>query len=89
MGFFCSYNSRISVMLLAYSCLSTCYFCFQWQYGVHGGRCGVCGDMWTGSQDNDDNGKFATGIIVRSYIDGHYINVTFEVSRQEKYHITL
>lgn len=36
--------------------------------------------MWNGSQDNDDNGKFATGIIVRSYKDGHYINVTFEVS---------
>ncbi|KAL4216302.1 hypothetical protein ACF0H5_024028 [Mactra antiquata] len=52
----------------------------NWQWGVHGGRCGVCGDLWNGTQDNADNGKYDSGIIVRKYIDGHYINITFEVS---------
>ncbi|KAH3867952.1 hypothetical protein DPMN_031087, partial [Dreissena polymorpha] len=53
---------------------------YDWQWGVNGGRCGVCGDRWNGTQDHADNGRFDTGIIVRSYMDGHYINVTFEVS---------
>lgn len=53
---------------------------FQYQWRVHQGRCGVCGDRYGDIQDHDDGGKFASGIIVRSYKDGYYINITFEVS---------
>ncbi|XP_045183844.1 uncharacterized protein LOC123542202 [Mercenaria mercenaria] len=53
---------------------------YDWQWRVHQGRCGVCGDLWNGTQHNADRGQYDTGIIVRRYTDGHYINVTFEVS---------
>lgn len=52
---------------------------YDWQWGVHKGRCGVCGDLWNGTQHNAD-GIYNSGIIVRRYTDGHYINITFEVS---------
>ncbi|KAL3885301.1 hypothetical protein ACJMK2_025381 [Sinanodonta woodiana] len=51
-----------------------------WQWEKHGGKCGVCGDRFNGSQDNDDNGRYASGIIVRHYLEGRYLNVTFDIS---------
>ncbi|KAK3577337.1 hypothetical protein CHS0354_008433 [Potamilus streckersoni] len=53
---------------------------YQWQWEKHGGKCGVCGDRFNGSQDNDDKGKYASGIIVRHYLEGRYLNITFDIS---------
>ena len=55
-------------------------FSLQWQWTINKGRCGVCGDRYGGIEDHSDHGKFASGIIVRKYKEGHYINITFEVS---------
>ncbi|KAK3577339.1 hypothetical protein CHS0354_008435 [Potamilus streckersoni] len=48
--------------------------------GVTAGKCGVCGDPYNETQDHDDNGRFASGIIVRSYQEGLYVNITFFTS---------
>ncbi|KAL3885302.1 hypothetical protein ACJMK2_025382 [Sinanodonta woodiana] len=50
--------------------------------GVTAAKCGVCGDPYNGTQDHDDNGRFASGIIVHRYQEGLYINITFFTSSQ-------
>ena len=49
------------------------------QWGRNEGRCGVCGDPSSGPQQHDDNGRYASGIKVRSYPQGGAVNVTVEV----------
>ena len=40
---------------------------FQAQHQDFGGKCGICGDPFEGYQPNQVPGKYATGIIGRSY----------------------
>ena len=40
---------------------------FQAQHQDFGGKCGICGDPFEGFQPNQVPGKYATGIIGRSY----------------------
>lgn len=56
----------------------------QVQYEQNGGKCGVCGDPWQGPRENEAGGKYANGIIVRSYTIGQVINVTVELTVNHK-----
>ena len=40
-----------------------------------GGKCGVCGDSFSGPRLHETGGKFATGIIVKEYKKGEIIDV--------------
>ena len=40
---------------------------FKAQHQDFGGKCGICGDPFEGYQPNQVPGKYATGIIGRSY----------------------
>ncbi|RUS86789.1 hypothetical protein EGW08_005449 [Elysia chlorotica] len=48
-----------------------------WQWEVHGGKCGVCGDPWGKRQDNQPPGRYARPILADCYqygtrhIDAH------------------
>lgn len=54
-------------------------FNFQWDY--HHGKCGVCGDPWTGThKDEVSSGIYATGIITRNYTQGQLIDVKIEIT---------
>ncbi|UJR22494.1 hypothetical protein I4U23_025547 [Adineta vaga] len=39
------------------------------------GKCGVCGDSYSGPRDHEIGGKYATNTIVRNYISGSQIEV--------------
>ena len=49
-------------------------FCggFQTQFEVNGGKCGICGDDYREplARDNELGGKYGTGIIPRTYLQG-------------------
>ena len=37
----------------------------------NGGKCGICGDPWQNKiRDNEAGGKYANGIITRTYMEG-------------------
>jgi len=40
-----------------------------------GGKCGICGDSYSGPRYHEAGGKFATNIIVRHYVSGALIDV--------------
>ncbi|CAG5125719.1 unnamed protein product [Candidula unifasciata] len=53
-------------------------FCGGFEHQVQlGYKCGVCGDPFDGRRDNEAGGKYATGVITRTYRQGQ--NVTFQV----------
>ncbi|CAG5117041.1 unnamed protein product [Candidula unifasciata] len=54
------------------------------QYGVNGGKCGVCGDPWNGPRENEAGGAFANGIIVRSYEVGQVIDIVIDLTANHK-----
>ncbi|KAK7003047.1 hypothetical protein BgiMline_004473 [Biomphalaria glabrata] len=54
------------------------------QYGVNGGKCGVCGDPWNSVRDHEAGGKYATGILVRKYNTGSVIDVVIELTANHK-----
>ncbi|BFZ03830.1 hypothetical protein BsWGS_06869 [Bradybaena similaris] len=54
------------------------------QYGVNGGKCGVCGDPWNGPREHEAGGKFANGIIVRKYDVGQVIDITIDLTANHK-----
>lgn len=56
----------------------------QVQYEMSNGKCGVCGDPWPGPRDNEEGGKYANGIIVRTYDPGEEITVTVELTASHK-----
>ncbi|CAF1047713.1 unnamed protein product [Adineta ricciae] len=39
------------------------------------GRCGICGDSYSGPRDHEIGGKYATNTIVRNYISGSQVDV--------------
>ncbi|XP_071110324.1 uncharacterized protein [Haliotis cracherodii] len=53
---------------------------FQRQWGVNGGKCGVCGDPWDGKRENEAGGKYANGIIARKYKPGETITVNVDLT---------
>lgn len=46
-----------------------------------GGKCGVCGDAYTGPKYHEIGGKYATNVIVRQYATGAMIDVKILVRR--------
>ncbi|XP_041377639.1 uncharacterized protein LOC121390010 [Gigantopelta aegis] len=50
------------------------------QFNVNGGKCGVCGDPYQGPFPNEIGGKYATGIIGRTYVEGELISVVVKVT---------
>ena len=47
---------------------------FQAQHKDFGGKCGICGDPFEGYQPHQVPGKYATGIIGRSYFEPGQVN---------------
>ncbi len=45
-----------------------------------GGKCGICGDSYSGPRDHEIGGKYATNTIVRNYISDSLIDVKILVS---------
>lgn len=64
--------------------LMTSFSLTQVQYGVNGGKCGVCGDPWNGPREHEVGGTFANGIIVRKYNVGQVIDVIIELTANHK-----
>ncbi|XP_059160368.1 uncharacterized protein LOC131943958 isoform X2 [Physella acuta] len=53
-------------------------FCGGFNHQVQlGYKCGVCGDPYDGERENEEGGKYATGIVTRSYTQGQ--RATFKV----------
>ncbi|KAK3092918.1 hypothetical protein FSP39_008856 [Pinctada imbricata] len=52
---------------------------YEVQWTQNEGKCGVCGDPYTGPLTHDDNGIYASGIVSRSFIQGGFVNVTVEI----------
>jgi hypothetical protein len=66
------------------------------QWTSQNGRCGICGDPYqginhlltclclikliSGPRDHEDGGKYATGIIGRTYESGELINITIDIT---------
>ncbi|XP_012944521.1 uncharacterized protein LOC101864263 [Aplysia californica] len=53
-------------------------------WGTNQGRCGVCGDPYNGVRENEAGGKYATGLIARTYTSGQMITAKVEVSANER-----
>ncbi|XP_033735979.1 uncharacterized protein LOC117324301 [Pecten maximus] len=53
-------------------------FTTQWFY--NSGKCGLCGDSYSGERVNEDGGLFATGIISKSYLEGTTIEIKVDLS---------
>ena len=47
---------------------------------INKGRCGVCGDPWSGPRLHQAGGQFATGTIARSYKPGQIIDVEIDLA---------
>ena len=47
----------------------------QNHWNTNGGKCGVCGDHYQGPLHNEPPGKYATGIIGKTYNKGQIIDV--------------
>ncbi|GFO13098.1 cell wall integrity and stress response component 4-like [Plakobranchus ocellatus] len=60
-------------------------FCggFQHQKDL-GGKCGVCGDPWDGERHNEAGGKYATGIITRTYTQGAEVKAKVMITANHK-----
>merc|ERR1712168_1611928 len=46
----------------------------------HGGKCGMCGDKIQGPFDHEAGGKFANGIITKTYSKGQKIDVKLDLT---------
>ena len=55
---------------------------FAYQYASpQNGRCGICGDPWSGARTHEaPGGKFATGTITKSYSPGQTIKVKIQIT---------
>eukprot|EP00092_Neocalanus_flemingeri_P005351 GFUD01005765.1.p1 GENE.GFUD01005765.1~~GFUD01005765.1.p1 ORF type:complete len:328 (-),score=66.88 GFUD01005765.1:130-1092(-) len=67
-------------------------FCggYQVQWGVNGGKCGVCGDAYNDpvKEHEAPGGRFATGIIVREYQPGDTMDITVDVTANHQGYFT-
>nr|KAG5691650.1 hypothetical protein BaRGS_022925 [Batillaria attramentaria] len=58
-------------------------FCggFSRQWGANGGKCGICGDPYDAQEKpNEAGGKYATGIIVKTYDQSQIIDVAVKIT---------
>ncbi|CAC5399936.1 unnamed protein product [Mytilus coruscus] len=62
---------------------------FTNQHERQNGRCGVCGDPFQGPRDNEAGGKYAKGIIARTYKSGQYIKVVSDITANHGGYIEL
>merc|ERR1719422_572966 len=46
---------------------------------VNQGRCGLCGDSFSGTHPHQAGGMFATGTIARSYMPGQIIDIELDL----------
>ena len=53
------------------------YYYLKAQHQDFGGKCGICGDPYEGYQPHQVPGKWATGIIGRSYFQPGQVNFCF------------
>ena len=58
--------------------------CFQTQYNVNGGKCGLCGDPYQGPLEHEAGGKYAKGIIVDTFMQGGTIEVDVDITANHK-----
>jgi hypothetical protein len=49
------------------------------QHQKNGGKCGICGDSYSGPKDHELGGKYATGIVGQTYEMGQIIDVNILV----------
>ena len=57
----------------------------QFYYAKQGGKCGICGDAFGKKQHNvAPGGKYANGIIVKTYNEGQQIKIVVEMTRSHK-----
>lgn len=49
-------------------------------WDLNQGKCGICGDRFDGPRENEVGGRYATGIIVRNYVQGETISVSVEIT---------
>ncbi|XP_076312344.1 uncharacterized protein LOC143225963 [Tachypleus tridentatus] len=65
-------------------------FCggFWHQWGLNGGKCGICGDPWDEPEPraNEDGGKYGNGIIARTYGMGETLRVAVKITAHHKGH---
>ncbi|XP_012254771.2 uncharacterized protein LOC105685357 [Athalia rosae] len=56
------------------------------QWMTNDGKCGVCGDDYSSKRprDNENTGKYGTGIVVASYRRGSQVNVTLLITANHK-----
>ncbi|KAK3104473.1 hypothetical protein FSP39_002816, partial [Pinctada imbricata] len=57
---------------------------FSTQWGKNGGKCGICGDNYSGPREHEAGGKYATGTISRNYTMGESIRVRVDVTANHK-----
>ncbi|GAB1605791.1 uncharacterized protein LOC115222289 [Argonauta hians] len=50
------------------------------QWARNKGKCGVCGDPWNGVRNHEVGGKYANGIISRTYTEGDNIQVAVQLT---------
>ncbi|GAB1608443.1 uncharacterized protein LOC115214156 [Argonauta hians] len=50
------------------------------QYLENEGKCGVCGDPYNGVRENEVNGKYARGIVVKNYTQGEQIEAEVQLT---------
>merc|ERR1711894_511294 len=55
-------------------------FCggFTHQWYRNGGKCGICGDPFDGIKHHEAGGKYATGRILTTYMEGNSWGVDFD-----------
>lgn len=56
----------------------------QVQYEQNGGKCGLCGDNYAGRHENEAGGKYANGIVVRTFQPGQVMRVVVELTANHK-----
>ena len=58
---------------------------FQTQWWLNGGKCGVCGDPYDSSRENEPpHGKYAQGVITQTYASGSAMTATVHVTASHK-----
>ncbi|CAG2248251.1 unnamed protein product [Mytilus edulis] len=54
------------------------------QWTLNKGKCGLCGDPWDGTRENEAGGKYATGTIAGNYSAGNTMEVKLEITASHK-----
>ena len=61
-----------------------CCLCMG-RFFYQGGKCGMCGDPYDAAiKNHETGGKYATGVITKTYLNGQIININIYVRNQIK-----